>query len=145
MESLSLTPNEAAKHGLVLNRDGVRRSAFELLARPDIAMEHLAKVWPALGDLDRFVSEQIEIDAGYAVYLERQDADIESFRRDEKVALPDGLDFDQVAGLSTEMREKLAAAAPRTLAQAARVHGVTPAALVALLGEVKRNRSRDAA
>ncbi|MCB1498009.1 MAG: tRNA uridine-5-carboxymethylaminomethyl(34) synthesis enzyme MnmG [Bauldia sp.] len=144
-ERLSATPNEAARQGLNLNQDGVRRSAFELLARPDISMETLAAIWPELGALDRFVSEQIEIDAGYAMYLGRQEADIESFRRDENVAIPDDLEYGAVAGLSNEMRERLAAAAPQTLGQAGRVSGVTPAALVALLAEVNRRRDRDVA
>ncbi|MCB1488280.1 MAG: tRNA uridine-5-carboxymethylaminomethyl(34) synthesis enzyme MnmG [Bauldia sp.] len=144
-EDLALTPSEAARHGLNLNQDGVRRSAFELLARPDISLADLAAIWPELGGLDRFVAEQIEIDAGYAMYLDRQDADIEAFRRDENVVIPDDLDFGSVAGLSNEMRERLTAAAPRTLGQAARVNGVTPAALVALLAQLKRRRDRDAA
>ncbi|MEP5516027.1 MAG: tRNA uridine-5-carboxymethylaminomethyl(34) synthesis enzyme MnmG, partial [Bauldia litoralis] len=142
---LSLTPNEAEKYGLVLNRDGVRRTGLDLLARPDVTMEVLARVWPELAGLNRFVAEQIEIDAGYSVYLERQDADIAAFRKDENIAIPDDMDFLAVAGLSTEMRERLVAAAPRTLGQAARINGVTPAALIALLGEVKRHRGRNAA
>ncbi|MEQ8699211.1 MAG: tRNA uridine-5-carboxymethylaminomethyl(34) synthesis enzyme MnmG [Bauldia litoralis] len=145
LESLSLTPNEAEKYGLALNRDGVRRTGLDLLARPDVTMEVLARVWPELAGLNRFVAEQIEIDAGYSVYLERQDADIAAFRKDENIAIPDDMDFLAVAGLSTEMRERLVAAAPRTLGQAARINGVTPAALIALLGEVKRHRGRNAA
>ncbi|SDB22762.1 tRNA uridine-5-carboxymethylaminomethyl(34) synthesis enzyme MnmG [Bauldia litoralis] len=145
VENLSLTPNEAEKHGLVLNRDGVRRTGLDLLARPDVTMEVLARVSPELGGLNRFVAEQIEIDAGYSVYLERQDADIAAFRKDENISIPDDLDFLVVPGLSTEMRERLVAGAPRTLGQAARINGVTPAALVALLGEVKRHRGRNAA
>jgi len=144
-ESLTLTPNEAERHGLTLNRDGVRRSSYELLARPDVDMAKLTEIWPELGRLDRFVSEQMEIDAGYEVYVSRQEADIAAFRRDEGVGIPAGLDFDQVAGLSMEMRERLKAAEPQTLGQAARVDGVTPAALVALLAEVKRRGARDAA
>ncbi len=144
VESLTITPDAAARYGLTLNRDGVRRSAFELLARPDVKMERLAGIWPQLAGVDRFVSEQIEIDAGYEVYIERQAADIASFRREEAVAIPATIDFDAVAGLSTEMRERLKGASPRTLGQAARVNGVTPAALVALLAEIKRRSARDA-
>lgn len=145
VESLSLTPNEAEKYGLVLNRDGVRRTGLDLLARPDVTMEVLARVWPELGGLNRFVAEQIEIDAGYSVYLERQEADIAAFRKEENISIPDDMDLLAVPGLSTEMRERLVAGAPRTLGQAARINGVTPAALVALLGEVKRHRGRNAA
>ena len=145
VEGLTVTPKEAERHGLTLNQDGVRRSAYALLARPDVDMARLATVWPELARLDRFVSEQIEIDAGYEVYVERQEGDIAGFRRDEGIGIPAGLDYDQVAGLSTEMRERLKAAEPRTLGQAARVDGVTPAALVALLAAVKRRSARDAA
>ena len=99
-EGLNLTPNEAERHGIHLNRDGVRRTAFDLLSYPGIGMAELARVWPELGALDQFVSEQIETDAKYAVYLERQSSDIDSLRRDEAVGIPDGLDLANLAGLS---------------------------------------------
>jgi tRNA uridine 5-carboxymethylaminomethyl modification enzyme len=139
VESLTLTPNEAARHGLHLNRDGARRSAFELLAYPDIDMALLGRIWPDLRGFDRFVSEQIEIEARYSVYLERQDADIAAFRRDEAIALPDSLDYGRLAGLSNEVREKLNATRPATLGQAARIEGMTPAAVTLILSEAKRH------
>jgi tRNA uridine 5-carboxymethylaminomethyl modification enzyme len=137
-ESLTLTPNEAARHGLHLNRDGARRSAFELLAYPDMDMNRLGTIWPELARIDRFVAEQIEVDARYSVYLERQDADIAAFRRDEAVGLPDELDYGRLAGLSNELREKLDTVRPATLGQAARIEGMTPAALTIVLAEAKR-------
>jgi tRNA uridine 5-carboxymethylaminomethyl modification enzyme len=121
-----------------LNRDGVRRTAFDLLSRPDIDFVRLAAVWPQLTEIDRFVAEQIEIDARYAVYLERQSTDIEAFKRDEGVALPEELEYGRLAGLSNEVREKLEAARPATLGQAARIEGMTPAALTLVLAEAKR-------
>jgi tRNA uridine 5-carboxymethylaminomethyl modification enzyme len=136
--SLTLTPNEAARQGLHVNRDGVRRSAFELLSYPDVDMARLAAIWSELAAIDRFVSEQIEIDARYSVYLERQDADIAAFRRDEAVGLPEELDYGGLAGLSNELREKLDTVRPATLGQAARIEGMTPAALTLLLAEAKR-------
>ena len=139
--ALQLTPTEAGKHGLHLNQDGVRRTALDLLAYPGVDVARLATIWPALGRLDRFAAEQIEIDAKYAVYLDRQRADIESFRRDEAVGL-DGVELDGLAGLSNELREKLVATRPTTLGQAARIDGMTPAALAILLAEVKRGRGR---
>jgi tRNA uridine 5-carboxymethylaminomethyl modification enzyme len=139
--ALSLTPNEAERHGLHLNRDGVRRSAFELLARPDVSMARLAAIWPELAGLDRFASERIETDARYAVYLARQADDIASFERDQAVAIPADLDFAAIAGLSNELREKMSAALPGTLAQAARIDGMTPAALALLLGAIRRRQS----
>jgi len=135
---LSLTPGEAARHGLRLNQDGVRRRAHDLLGYPDIGMERLAAIWPELGRLAPAIVEQLEADALYAGYLERQEADISAFRRDEALGLPAGLDYGKVAGLSTEARERLASARPGSLGQAARLEGVTPAALVALLAHVKQ-------
>jgi tRNA uridine 5-carboxymethylaminomethyl modification enzyme len=144
MRELTLTPSEADAHGLHLNRDGVRRNAHDLLGRPDITMATLAGIWPELAGLDRFVSEQIEIDAKYAVYLDRQQADIDVVRKEEQVDLPDDLDIDAIAGLSNEVKEKLRRVRPTTLAQAGRIDGVTPSALALLLARIKRHR-RDAA
>jgi tRNA uridine 5-carboxymethylaminomethyl modification enzyme len=138
---LQLTPAEAARHGLHINQDGIRRTALDLLAYPGVDVARLAAIWPALSRLDRFAAEQIEIDAKYAVYLDRQKTDIESFRRDEAVNL-DGVAFDGLAGLSNELREKLTATQPATLGQAARIDGMTPAALAILLAEVRRARNR---
>jgi tRNA uridine 5-carboxymethylaminomethyl modification enzyme len=137
-ESLSVTPSEAARHGLALNRDGQRRSAFELLSYPNIGLADLARIWPELGNLAPDVAEQIEIDAKYAVYLERQSADVAAFRRDESLALPDGLDYGAVRGLSNEVRQKLSAIRPLTIGQAGRIDGVTPAALALLAVHLRR-------
>ena len=104
VETLMLTPSEASRHGLHINQDGVRRSAFELLARPDISLGRLTEIWPELRGLDRFVCEQIELDAKYAVYLDRQSADIEGFRRDEAVTIPDAVDY----GLLVRAFERIA-------------------------------------
>jgi tRNA uridine 5-carboxymethylaminomethyl modification enzyme len=138
VRSLSLTPNEAARHGLHLNHDGIRRTAFELLARPDVTVTRLIAIWPELRRLDRFSAEQVEIDAKYAVYLDRQADDIASFQRDQAAVIPDGLDFRAMAGLSNELKEKLCAARPGNLAQAARIDGMTPAALALILAGIRR-------
>ena len=136
--SLRLSPSALARHGLTVNADGVARSAAELLAHPDIDVARLAAVWPELGSIPPAIAEQLEIDARYAGYLERQARDIAAFRRDESLLLPEALDYAAVGGLSAEVRGKLAAARPATLGAAARISGVTPAALVALLQYVKR-------
>jgi tRNA uridine 5-carboxymethylaminomethyl modification enzyme len=107
LKSLTLTPSEAAKHGLEMNRDGRKRSAFDLLSYPNIDLPRLASIWPELGKLDAKIAEQISVDARYAVYLSRQENDIASFRKDENIAIPNGFDFDRIAGLSTELRLKL--------------------------------------
>ena len=138
MRTLALTPPEAERHGLHLNRDGVRRNAHELLARPDVTLASLARIWPELGSFDAFVSEQVETDAKYAVYLDRQQDDIDVIRRDEGVVIPDDLDVAAIPGLSNEIKDKLARSRPATLAQAARMDGMTPAALALLLGRIKR-------
>jgi tRNA uridine 5-carboxymethylaminomethyl modification enzyme len=135
--SVSLTPNEAERHGLTLNRDGQRRSAFELLSFPSIGVETLLGIWPRLGDFPPRILEQLEIDAKYHVYLSRQAADIAAFRRDESLELPDGLDYAGVKGLSNEARQKLAAIKPRTIGQAGRIDGMTPAALTLLVAHVR--------
>jgi tRNA uridine 5-carboxymethylaminomethyl modification enzyme len=147
VRALSLTPKQAERHGIALNQDGIRRTAHDLLSYPDMDLATLSRVWPELAALDGNIGAQIEIDAKYAVYLDRQAADIEALRKDEAIDLPDALDYDRVAGLSNELKGKLKAARPASLAQAARMEGMTPAALTLLLAEVKRQggRGRDAA
>jgi tRNA uridine 5-carboxymethylaminomethyl modification enzyme len=137
-EDLSLTPAEAQKHGLPVKADGQRRSLVQLLAYPTIAFEDLARIWPQIGGWSPAVREQVEIDAAYSGYLDRQAADAEAFRRDEDLRLPAELDYGAIGGLSNEVREKLATVRPLTLGQAARIEGVTPGALTALLAHVRR-------
>ena len=138
MAGLSATPNQLKNLGLVINQDGVRRNAVELLAYPDIAWERLTGIWPELQGLAPEIAEQMEIDGRYSGYLKRQAADVVAFRRDEDLSLSPDLDYDRVASLSTEVRQKLKTVRPATLGAAGRIQGVTPAALVALLRHVKR-------
>ena len=144
LDILSLTPDEARRHGITLNRDGIRRTAFQLLSYPEIGWDRLASVWPDLGEVSPRVADRVRTDATYAVYLDRQQADIAAFRRDEAVLLPARLDYAGIAGLSNEMRTKLEAVRPGTLGQAARIEGVTPAALTLLAAHARRG-SREAA
>jgi tRNA uridine 5-carboxymethylaminomethyl modification enzyme len=127
--SVSLTPDEAARFGLVLNRDGHRRTAYELLSYPHLNLAALKSIWPELGNLDTKIAEQLEIDAKYAVYLERQAADVARFRQEESLGLPRILDYAAIPGLSAELRQKLSQVRPQTLGQANRIDGMTPAAL----------------
>jgi tRNA uridine 5-carboxymethylaminomethyl modification enzyme len=138
LRELSLTSAAAARQGLAVNQDGRRRSAFELLGFPDIGLERLRQIWPELGSIDEQTAARIEIDARYAVYLDRQHADIDAFRRDEELVLPAALDYEKIAGLSAELRSKLAHLRPRTLGQAQRVEGITPAALTLLAARSRR-------
>ncbi len=138
--SVSLTPSEAARHGLALNKDGQRRTGFELLSHPNIGVEQLARIWPRFGDLAPPIAGQLEIDAAYDVYLSRQAADIAAYRRDESLELPDGLDYAALPGLSNEAKQKLQSIRPRTIGQAGRIDGITPAALTLLVAHLKRKR-----
>ena len=135
---LSMTPNELHRYGLAINADGIRRSAADLLAYPGIDLARLMAIWPELAAVPQLIAEQLETDGRYSGYLERQTEEIAAFRRDEALKLPVDLDYDAIGSLSAEIRTKLRVSRPETLGAAARVSGVTPAALVALLRHVRR-------
>ncbi len=141
VKSTTATPGELARAGIRVNQDGVRRSIHDLLGYPEIDLARLAGLWPALGELRPDVAEQLEISGHYAGYMERQEADIVSFRKQESLHLPTDLAYEDVAGLSNEIRGKLSLARPTTIGAAARISGVTPAALTALLAHVRRRRA----
>ncbi|MDO9336793.1 MAG: tRNA uridine-5-carboxymethylaminomethyl(34) synthesis enzyme MnmG [Caulobacter sp.] len=139
--SHSLTPSEAQKLDLPVKADGQRRDIGQLLAYPGVDLDRLAGVWPQIADWTPAVREQVEIDAAYSGYLDRQQADVDAFRRDENLRLPADLDYGPIGGLSNEVREKLQRVRPLTLGQAARIEGVTPGAITALLAHVRRARA----
>ncbi|KQU52292.1 tRNA uridine 5-carboxymethylaminomethyl modification protein [Bosea sp. Leaf344] len=142
--ALSLTPSEARGHELQLNQDGLRRSGYQLLSYPEIGFERLAAIWPQLAEYPADVIARVSADAVYAVYLDRQAAEIDSYRRDQALKLPADLDLDAMSGLSNELRLKLASQRPADLAQAARIEGMTPAALTLLAAhsrKARRNRA----
>jgi tRNA uridine 5-carboxymethylaminomethyl modification enzyme len=143
-KTVSITPNQAEHYGLSLNRDGQRRTAFELLSYPTIGLADLAGIWPELAGLDRLIGDQLEINAKYAVYVDRQAADVAAYRRDESLELREDLDFAAIPGLSNEVRQKLESIRPRTIGHASRIDGITPAALTLLAAHIRR-RSRPAA
>jgi tRNA uridine 5-carboxymethylaminomethyl modification enzyme len=136
--SLTISPTEAAAHGIVLKKDGQRRSAFELLSYPSIGLADVARIWPIIDTWAPRIAAQVEIDALYAVYLSRQAADVDAYRRDESFVLPDDIDYESLAGLSNEVRQKLSSQRPRTIGQAARIDGITPAALTLIAAHVRR-------
>ncbi|MGH6778632.1 MAG: FAD-dependent oxidoreductase, partial [Bradyrhizobium sp.] len=140
-KSLTLTPSEAAKHGLSLNKDGQRRSAFELLAYPEIGLMEVQRIWPELSAIGAAVAAHLAIDAKYDVYLKRQTADVDAFRRDEGLLLAN-IDYGQVPGLSNEVRARLTTARPWTVGQAGRIDGITPAALGILAVYLRREARR---
>ncbi|MDR6103727.1 tRNA uridine 5-carboxymethylaminomethyl modification enzyme [Agrobacterium larrymoorei] len=138
LKELAITPTQAAKQGLKLNQDGQRRSAYELLAYPEMTLEALKPIWPELNALPPRVAEVLEIEASYAVYMQRQNADIIDIKRDEDRSIPEDFDFSGLSGLSNELKQKLIAAKPINIAQAARVDGMTPAAISLILALVKK-------
>lgn len=142
LRSLSLTPQEAERIGLQLNRDGIRRSAYQLLSYPDIGFEQLASAWPELAGYPPSVSARVTADATYAVYLDRQAAEIGAVQRDQALVVPDDLDLDVISGLSNELKAKLSQQRPANLAQAAKIEGMTPAALTLLAAHARRGRRR---
>lgn len=135
----TVTPTEASRAGFQVNQDGQPRTLLQLLASPDATLARLATLWPEIADWPDAVAEQVEVEAAYAGYLGRQAADVAAFRRDEDLRLPSELDYTQVGGLSSEVREKLARIRPLTLGQASRIEGVTPGALTALLAYARRS------
>ncbi|NYZ13101.1 tRNA uridine-5-carboxymethylaminomethyl(34) synthesis enzyme MnmG [Azospirillum sp. RWY-5-1] len=142
VRTLQATPAELSRRGVAVNQDGVRRSAADLLRYPEIDFTALTQLWPELGEVAADIAEQVEIDGKYAGYLDRQEADIRAFRKDEALGLPADLDVESIGSLSAEIRQKLRQARPSTLGAAARIPGMTPAALVALLRHVKRRDAR---
>ena len=138
LTELALTPTAAMAQGLRVKQDGVPRTALELLALPDVKLGRLAALWPELGAVRADVAEQLETEARYRSYLQRQDADIAAFRREEGMGLPPGLDFAQLSGLTNELRQALARVQPNTLGAAARIPGMTPAALTLLYRHAKQ-------
>jgi tRNA uridine 5-carboxymethylaminomethyl modification enzyme len=137
MRELNLTPNAAQKRGISVRLDGTRRTALDLLSLPGVDIAALVRIWPEIQEFAPDVVEQLEIDAQYAGYLDRQEADILAFRRDEALNLPADLDYQTIAGLSTEVVQKLGRIRPTTLGQAARIDGITPAALTIVLAHVR--------
>ncbi|SFP13034.1 tRNA uridine 5-carboxymethylaminomethyl modification enzyme [Mesorhizobium sp. NFR06] len=136
-KSVTLTPNEAARHGLEINRDGVRRSAYDLLAHPSVDIAWLARVEPRFAELDAKTAERLETEAKYSVYLERQQADVAQIRHEESRLIPETIDFSDVPGLSNELKQKMTMRQPRSIADAQRMEGMTPAALAIIVAHVR--------
>ncbi|KAB2920127.1 MAG: tRNA uridine-5-carboxymethylaminomethyl(34) synthesis enzyme MnmG [Hyphomicrobiaceae bacterium] len=144
LDGLSLTPNQASAHGIEINKDGRRRSAFELLAFPGIDLARLRPIWPEIGRLDASIAAQLEVDARYASYVDRQEADVLAFRKEESIRIPADYDYAQIPSLSAEVRQRLQMLRPATLAQASRMEGITPAAVMLLLAHLRKAPGRKA-
>ncbi|MCP4933788.1 MAG: tRNA uridine-5-carboxymethylaminomethyl(34) synthesis enzyme MnmG [bacterium] len=139
LHSLTLSPSEAKKSGLKLNQDGRQRSAFELLSYPDITWANLAELWPQMNEIEETIQKIIDVDARYAVYLDRQERDIKNYNKEQALKIPRDFDFSAVGGLSNEITQKLEAYQPLTLGQARRIDGITPAALMILIAHIKKS------
>lgn len=140
--SLNETPNSLRNHGFEINQDGIRRNGIEILSYQNVDYAKMSHAWPQLNGIRPDIIEQLEIEATYSSYLERQDADIKALRRDENLRLPADLEYNGIPSLSNEVCDKLSRVRPETIGQAARISGVTPAAITALLAYVKRQDSR---
>ena len=139
LKTLKLSPNQAEKFDIKIAKDGVKRSAFSLLSRPGVNLTKLRLIWPNISTFSKAIDEQVEISAHYSGYLDKQEADIRAFRRDEKLIIPDNIDYNKLSGLSNEVKAKFKLIRPKTLGQALRIDGVTPAAVYILLSHVKRD------
>jgi tRNA uridine 5-carboxymethylaminomethyl modification enzyme len=140
-KSLTLTPNEAARHGLEINRDGVRRSGYELLSYPDVDVAWLARIDSRFAEIDGKTAERLETEAKYSVYLDRQKTDVAQIRHEESRLIPETVDFAGVPGLSNELKQKMQARRPRSIADAQRMEGMTPAALAIIVAHVRHAES----
>jgi len=140
VQSKLITPNDAAKHSIKIAMDGVKRTGIELLSQNNVMLEKLRKIWVNIPQFDKIIDEQVEIDAHYSGYMKRQTHDIAAFKKDEKMSIPDNIDYESFSGLSNEVKSKLKLIRPRTLGQALRIDGVTPAAAILLLAFVKKSR-----
>jgi tRNA uridine 5-carboxymethylaminomethyl modification enzyme len=138
LQGLKLSPTEARKYDLQINLDGKQRNAYEILSYPEMSLVRLQAIWPQLIEITKEISNQIEIEAKYAVYLDRQQASIRTFEKEEQAIIPDMIAYELISGLSAELKEKLLKARPRNLAQASRIEGMTPAALGLILITIKR-------
>ncbi len=142
--SKSLYPKDASGHGIKVSQDGNKRTVLELLTYPDVSLERLSMIWPELGNIPAEIQTQIENDARYANYIVRQKSDVEAMRRDEALKIPLGFSYDDISGLSNELKGKLKKALPETLAQAERIDGMTPAALTLILARIRQLKLRKA-
>ena len=142
LKGLNITPNEAKNFDLTINKDGIRRSAFELLYYNNIPFEKLCIIWPEMASIRPDILEQLQIESMYSGYLERQELDISSFKKEEEMAIPEGMDYDELPSLSTEIKTKLKHIRPSTIGAAGRIQGVTPAAIITLMGHIKKSANR---
>ena len=142
LNSNFLSPNEAKKHSIKIAMDGVKRSALEVIGQRNVNMAKIRQIFPSIPFINRSLDKQVEIDAHYLGYLGRQSHDIETFKKDESITIPNNINYDLLSGLSNEIKSKLNKIRPNTLGQALRIDGVTPAAVILILSHIKRSKNR---
>ena len=140
LKSNFISPNVAAKYSIKIDMDGVKRSALEVLGLKNVSIKKLRTIWADIPQYGNNIDEQLEIEAHYSGYLKRQSHDVSAFKKDESILIPDDINYDSFSGLSNEIKSKLKAIRPKSLGQALRIDGVTPAAAIILLGYVKKSR-----
>ena len=145
MTNLSISPSKVAKYGVNIAKDGIRRNAEQILSQKDVKMTKIREIWPEIPYISREIDEQIEIRAHYRGYLTKQEADILAFKRDENLKIPEGVNYDSLSGLSNEVKSKFKRIRPKTMGQALRIDGITPAAAYILLSHVKRKSIKNIA
>ena len=145
LDKNNLTPNEAKKHNIKIAMDGVKRSCMEVIGQRNVNMAKIRQIFSGIPDYGMSIDNQVEIDAHYMGYLQRQSKDISSFKKDESVVIPDSINYDSLSGLSNEIKSKLIKVKPKTLGQAIRIDGVTPAAIIILLSHIKKLRYKASA
>ena len=142
LKTLKISPNEAEKFGVKIAKDGVKRSAFEILSRDGVDFNKLRSIWNNIPTASQDEEEQLEIGAHYLGYMEKQEADIIAFRRDENLLIPENMDYSRLSGLSNEVKSKFKLIRPKTLGQALRIDGITPAAAYILLSHLKKTNKK---
>ena len=138
MENLRISPSKVSKFGIKIAKDGVKRTATQILSQKSVNMSKIREIWPEIPYISREIDEQLEINSHYRGYLKKQNADILAFKRDENLIIPENLDYDRFSGLSNEVKTKFKKIRPKTMGQALRIDGITPAAVYILLSHLKR-------
>ena len=138
MDKLKITPSKVAKFGVNIAKDGVSRNANQILSQKSVDMAKIREIWPEINYVSREIDEQLEINSHYRGYLKKQNADIIAFKRDENLIIPENIDYDMFSGLSNEVKSKFKKIRPKTMGQALRIDGITPAAVYILLSHLKR-------
>ena len=138
MDNLKITPSKASKYGVNIAKDGISRSANQILGQKSVNMSKIRKIWPEIQYISREIDEQLEINSHYKGYLKKQNADILAFKRDENLIIPENINYDSFSGLSNEVKSKFKKIKPKTMGQALRIDGITPAAVYILLSHLKR-------